>query len=103
MNRLMRSRTDRKIAGICGGIAQYNGWDPTLVRLAWVALVVFGGTGVLLYLILWVVVPEEPMALAAQGAAYPVPPQYPVPPAYPVPPPYSAPAVPPMPGSDVQG
>ena len=53
MNRWMRSRTDRKIAGVCGGIAQVNGWDSTVVRLVWVALVVFGGTGVLAYLILW--------------------------------------------------
>ncbi len=71
MNRWMRSRTDRKIAGVCGGIAQVNGWDSTVVRLVWVALVVFGGTGVLAYLILWVVMPEAPLVLA-QGV-YPPP------------------------------
>ncbi len=71
MNRWMRSRTDRKIAGVCGGIAQMNGWDSTIVRLVWVALVVFGGTGVLAYLILWVIMPEAPLVL--QQGAYPPP------------------------------
>ena len=74
MMALMRSRTDRKIAGVCGGIARQNGWDPTVVRLIWVALVLFAGTGVLAYLVLWVVIPEEPYALP-YPAGYAQPPQ----------------------------
>ena len=58
--RLYRSRSDRKIAGICGGIAEHFGWDPTLVRLGWVLLTLMGGSGVLIYLILWLVMPESP-------------------------------------------
>lgn len=71
MNRLVRSRTDRKIAGVCGGIAQANGWDPTIVRVVWLALVIFGGTGVLAYLALWIVMPEEPLALPPQSVYTP--------------------------------
>ena len=58
--RLYRSRSDRKIAGVCGGIAEHFGWDPTLVRLGWVLLTLLGGSGVLIYLILWLVMPEAP-------------------------------------------
>ncbi|MEO7067044.1 MAG: PspC domain-containing protein [Rhodanobacter sp.] len=56
--RLMRSRTDRTLAGVCGGVAEYFGWDPTLVRVAWIILTLLGGSGILLYLIMWVVMPE---------------------------------------------
>ncbi len=65
----MRSRTNRKIAGICGGLAIQFGWDATVVRLLWIALVLFAGTGVLAYLILWVVVPEEPLTQPRTGPA----------------------------------
>jgi phage shock protein C len=58
--RLHRSSTDRKLAGVCGGIAQYLGWDPTLVRLLWILLTLAGGSGILIYLILWVVMPDTP-------------------------------------------
>ena len=58
--RLYRSRSDRKIAGVCGGIAEHFGWDPTLVRLGWLLLTLMGGSGVLIYLILWLVMPESP-------------------------------------------
>jgi phage shock protein C len=58
--RLYRSRNDRKLAGICGGIAEYYGWDPTLVRVAWIVLTLLGGSGILIYLILWLVMPESP-------------------------------------------
>jgi phage shock protein C len=56
--RLHRSLTDKKIAGVCGGIAAYLGWDPTLVRLLWVVLTLLGGSGVLIYIVLWIVMPE---------------------------------------------
>ena len=59
--RLYRSRTDRKLGGVAGGIGHYFGVDPTLVRLAWVLLLLAGGIGLLAYLIAWLVIPEEPV------------------------------------------
>ncbi|MBQ9880649.1 MAG: PspC domain-containing protein [Clostridia bacterium] len=64
--RIYRSRTDCKIAGVCGGIANYLNVDPTLIRLIWVALVLFGGSGLLAYLICALVIPEEPWVDPAQ-------------------------------------
>ncbi len=58
--RLYRSVSDRKIAGIAAGIAEYFAIDVTLVRLIWVLAVVFGGSGVLAYVIAWIVIPEQP-------------------------------------------
>ncbi|MFZ4576623.1 MAG: PspC domain-containing protein [Phycisphaerales bacterium] len=58
---LQRSRSNRMIAGICGGIAAWLGWDPTLVRILYVvasiASVAFPGT--IAYIIMWVIMPEE--------------------------------------------
>jgi phage shock protein PspC (stress-responsive transcriptional regulator) len=56
--RLTRSTNNRMIGGVCGGIAEYFNVDPTLVRLAFVLLAMFGGPGILLYIILWIVMPE---------------------------------------------
>jgi phage shock protein C len=56
--RLRRSRDDRVLGGVCGGLGRHLGVDPVLVRIALVALVLSGGLGVLLYVIAWVVVPE---------------------------------------------
>ena len=62
MKRLYRSRYNRKIAGICGGIAEYFNMDPTLVRLISVLALVFTGffPVLLVYLIAWFIIPEEP-------------------------------------------
>ena len=58
--KLYRSKTDKMVAGVCGGLAQYFGMDTTLIRLIF-ALLVFGvGSGVLLYIILAIVIPLEP-------------------------------------------
>ena len=57
--RLYRIRDGRVVAGVCTGLAAYFGVDPTLVRLAFASLTVFGGVGVLLYLGAWVVIPDE--------------------------------------------
>jgi phage shock protein C len=59
-NPLRRSHSDKMIAGICGGLAQWLGWDATLVRVLYVAVSVFSAAfpGILTYLILWVVMPE---------------------------------------------
>lgn len=59
--RLYRSRNDRKVAGVCGGLAQYFNFDPTLMRVLFVVLALLGGPGLLIYLVLWIVVPEEPV------------------------------------------
>jgi phage shock protein C len=59
--RLYRSRTNRKLAGVCGGLAQYFNADPTLMRVLFVVLALLGGPGLLIYLLLWIVVPEEPL------------------------------------------
>lgn len=59
--RLYRSATDRKICGVCGGLADYFGLDSTLIRLAFIALAVLGfSTGVILYIVAAVVMPDEP-------------------------------------------
>lgn len=58
--RLMRSRSDKKIAGVCGGFAEYLDLDSTLIRLVWILLVFFGGGGILAYIIAWIVMPLEP-------------------------------------------
>jgi len=58
---LMRSRFNRRIAGVCGGIGEYFGIDPTLVRIIFVLGALFtGGTVALAYIVLWIVVPEAP-------------------------------------------
>ena len=57
--RLSRTREGRVVAGVCAGIAAYFGLDPTLVRLAFAVFTIFGGAGILIYLIAWIVVPEE--------------------------------------------
>jgi phage shock protein C len=60
--RLYRSRTDKQVSGVCGGIAAYTGWDPTLVRVGWVLLTLFTGffPGVVGYIVMAAVVPVEP-------------------------------------------
>jgi phage shock protein PspC (stress-responsive transcriptional regulator) len=60
MKRLYRSRTDRKIAGVCGGLGAYFNVDPIIFRIVWVVLVLGAGVGILGYLIFWLVVSEEP-------------------------------------------
>ncbi|RSI13648.1 PspC domain-containing protein [Streptococcus sanguinis] len=56
--RLTRDVKNKKIAGVCAGIANYFDLDPTLVRVIWILLVCAAGTGVLAYLIAWAVMPE---------------------------------------------
>jgi len=57
--RLHRSRTEKIIAGVCGGLAEYFEVDPTLVRVLWVLMVLLAGTGVLLYIVLWIIMPLD--------------------------------------------
>jgi len=58
--RLMRSSTDKKLGGVCAGLGDYLDLDVTLVRVLWVLAVFCGGTGLLLYIVLWIVLPVEP-------------------------------------------
>jgi phage shock protein C len=59
---LQRSRTSRKIAGVCGGIAEWVGWDPTIVRIVYVLASIFSAAfpGVIVYLVLWILMPKAP-------------------------------------------
>ena len=57
--RLVRSSLDKKIAGVCGGLARYFDIDATLVRVIFVLLTLFSGGGLILYIILWLVMPAS--------------------------------------------
>jgi phage shock protein C len=63
--RLIRPRIGRKIAGVCLGVAEYFDLDVSLVRLVWLLAAVLTGVGLLTYPIAWIVMPEEPLMLAA--------------------------------------
>lgn len=60
MKKLYRSRKDSKIAGVCGGIAEYFNIDATIIRLLAVLSIFFGGGGIIAYLIAWLIIPLEP-------------------------------------------
>ena len=55
---LTRSESDKRIAGVCAGLAHYFGIDPVLVRVAFVVFTLMGGAGLLLYVVLWIVLPK---------------------------------------------
>ena len=57
--KLYKSQTDKKLCGVCGGIANYFGIDSTLVRLGWAAFTLFGGCGIIAYIIAAIVIPNE--------------------------------------------
>ena len=72
--KLMRSRTNRKIAGVCAGFAEYFDLDVTVVRVVWLIVAFFGGGGILAYIIAWIVMPEEPeMVTTAPAVTSPQP------------------------------
>jgi phage shock protein C len=58
--KLYRSQTDRKLGGVCGGLAEYFNTDVTLIRVLFVVLTVLGGAGPLIYLAMWIIVPNQP-------------------------------------------
>ena len=60
--KLYRSRENRMIGGVCGGLGEFFGIDSTLIRLLFVLLVIFGGSGLLVYLVMLVIVPETPLS-----------------------------------------
>ena len=59
--KLYRSRTDKKLAGVCAGVAKYFGIDSTIVRLLWALAILFVGCGLWLYIICAFIIPEEPV------------------------------------------
>jgi phage shock protein PspC (stress-responsive transcriptional regulator) len=66
-HRLLRSNTDRQIAGVCGGLAAYFGVDATPIRLLWVIVSILGGAvigGIIAYLLAWFIVPRPPEPVA---------------------------------------
>ena len=58
--KLYRSKKDKKIAGVCGGIAKFFGIDSTIIRLIWTLAILCAGTGLLAYIVCAFVLPEEP-------------------------------------------
>jgi len=69
VSRLRRSRTDRKIAGVAGGLARHLDIDPTLIRVVLVVLALFGGAGVVLYGAAWLLVPDEGQSEGVLGTS----------------------------------
>ena len=70
--RLMRSATDSKIAGVCGGLGEYLNVDPTIVRLVWVILSICPGGfigGIVAYTLAWIIIPKAPHAAGAPASA----------------------------------
>jgi phage shock protein C len=65
--KLYRSNSDKMIAGVCAGLADYVNIDPTVMRLIFVILFLLGGNGLLLYVILWILMPEQPVTVAASN------------------------------------
>lgn len=59
-NKLYRSTQNRILGGVCGGIAEYFGLDPALVRIIWLVTIFAGGAGILAYIIAWILIPESP-------------------------------------------
>lgn len=59
--RLYRSKRERKLAGVCGGVAEYFNLDPSLVRLGWLVICLAAGSGLIAYIVAAIVIPENPM------------------------------------------
>ena len=56
--KLYRSRNQRMLAGVCGGLAEYFNVDATMIRVLFLALAVFGGSGLVIYMVMWLIVPD---------------------------------------------
>lgn len=65
--RLVRSRTDYMVGGVCGGLGKYLGIDPVFIRLLFVLITLAGGSGVLIYFILWIIMPREDLVETQQS------------------------------------
>jgi phage shock protein C len=71
MNRLYKSEKDKVFEGVCGGIGEYLNVDPVIIRLMWVVLVIFGGTGIVAYLIAMLIIPRQPASGSEEVQAEP--------------------------------
>ena len=60
VKRLYRSRKDKILGGVCGGVANYLGIDPTIVRVVWILLALAYGLGLIAYIVGWIIIPQEP-------------------------------------------
>lgn len=69
VKKLFRSRQDRMLAGVCGGLAEYLKVDSTIIRILWILLAFTGGTGVLLYVIGLFIIPDSPDEVTAEGTS----------------------------------
>lgn len=58
--RLYRSKNNCMIAGVCGGLGEYFDMDPTFIRLLWIVFTLAGGSGILAYIIAWIIIPQHP-------------------------------------------
>jgi phage shock protein C len=66
--RLVRSTNDKKIAGVAAGLADYFDLDPTIIRLVWLLAILFAGTGLIAYIILWIALPAGPTGVVTHSA-----------------------------------
>ncbi len=64
----MRSSTDKKIGGVCGGLADYFDLDPTIIRIVWLLAILFAGTGLIAYAVLWIALPLGPTGVVSTSA-----------------------------------
>jgi phage shock protein C len=69
MKRLYRSRKEKMLGGVCGGLGEHMDVDPTMIRLVWAVVTVLSvGMGILVYLIAWIIIPESPRESTEQTA-----------------------------------
>jgi phage shock protein C len=69
--KLYRSRTERMVAGVCGGLAEYFNVDTTVVRVLFLVLTLFGGSGLVVYVVMWILVPDASKAPPTTSAPPP--------------------------------
>lgn len=69
VKKLYRSKDDRWLGGVCGGLAKYFNVDPTVIRVLFILFALAIGGGILAYIIMWIVIPEEPDGLTAESVA----------------------------------
>lgn len=62
MKKLYKSKDDKKLAGVCGGLAKYFDVDATVIRVLWALITAFGGAGIVAYIVCLLLIPEEPEA-----------------------------------------
>jgi phage shock protein C len=69
--KLYRSRTERMVAGVCGGLAEYFNVDTTVIRVLFLVLTLFGGSGLVVYVVMWILVPDASKAPPTTSAPPP--------------------------------